>query len=100
MYTNYTHFFQIRPNLSVKSYELSVNSYQFATSRRELVTRLLTRLMFYHNRFNKPSILVSRLQITKKYGATVLGMARKRTQSFGNHGNQNFGEVFWPYQAQ
>ena len=50
--------------------------------------------------FNKPFVLVSRLQITKKYGANVLGMARKRTQSFGCHVYQTFGYIFRLYQAQ
>ena len=45
--------------------------------------------------FNKPSVLVSRLQPTKKHGAAVLGMARKRTQSFGYVGFGYFGCVFW-----
>ena len=50
--------------------------------------------------FNKPSVLVSRLQTTKQNCAAVLGMARKHTQNFGYHGYQTFGYVFWPYQAQ
>ena len=44
--------------------------------------------------FNKPSVLVSRLQITKKNGATVLGMARKLHLRFGCHGYQTLGAVF------
>ena len=48
---------------------------------------------------NKPSVLVSRLQITKNNGAAVIGMARKLHLLLFVWPKQNVGAVFWPYQA-